>query len=274
MTQAGRGGMEWLGVRGPSWASPYSAQATAALKDAFTTQWGTIRDYGFAHPEIVPYVNQYPVGFGDIIANYQMCEYAESMRTNGLGYFIIDYYLNNDSAIDAIFSGKTMSDNRDMLFGANNAAGNCEAYSVSGTGFMIREAGSGDKRWDATALKNNVKARLYQDPSNPNIVTLANLAAGTESSYTMTRGNIAATTKLYLGTIARAATTLWNDGLRFYAFDIKEGTEKKVSLIPVYSKVGGNIGLFDVVNDKFYPNAGTGTLTKGSDIYYPGQSPS
>ena len=47
VTQAGRGGMEWLGSRGPSWASPYSAQATAALKDAFTAaQWEIIKAYG------------------------------------------------------------------------------------------------------------------------------------------------------------------------------------------------------------------------------------
>ena len=60
VTQAGRGGMEWLaGGRIPSWASPYSAQATAALKAQFPTQWPTIRDYGFAHPEIVGYMNAY-----------------------------------------------------------------------------------------------------------------------------------------------------------------------------------------------------------------------
>ena len=58
VTQAGKGGMEWLaGGRGPSWSSPYSAQATAALKAQFPTQWPTIRDYGFAHPEIVPLIN-------------------------------------------------------------------------------------------------------------------------------------------------------------------------------------------------------------------------
>ena len=62
VTQAGKGGMEWLaGGRVPSWASPYSAQATAALKAQFPTQWPTIRDYGFAHPEIVPYVNANPL---------------------------------------------------------------------------------------------------------------------------------------------------------------------------------------------------------------------
>lgn len=60
VTQAGRGGMEWLaGYRDPIWASPYSAQATAALKAQFPTQWPTIRDYGWEHPEIVGYMNAY-----------------------------------------------------------------------------------------------------------------------------------------------------------------------------------------------------------------------
>ena len=40
-------------------ASPYSWAATAALKAQFPTQWATIRDYGFAHPEIVGYMNAY-----------------------------------------------------------------------------------------------------------------------------------------------------------------------------------------------------------------------
>lgn len=63
VTQAGRGGMEWLaGVRYPSWAQwwlPYSRQAGEALLAQFPTQWPTIRDYGFAHPEIVGYMNAY-----------------------------------------------------------------------------------------------------------------------------------------------------------------------------------------------------------------------
>ena len=74
VTQAGRGGMEWLaGGRLPRWAQwwlPYSRQAGEALKDAFTAaQWETIRDYGWQHPEIVPYVNENPIG-GGMLAMY------------------------------------------------------------------------------------------------------------------------------------------------------------------------------------------------------------
>ena len=59
VTQAGRGGMEWLAGDGLRGRSPYSDLATAALKAQFPTQWPTILDYGFAHPEIVGYMNAY-----------------------------------------------------------------------------------------------------------------------------------------------------------------------------------------------------------------------
>ena len=73
VTQAGRGGMEWLaGFRAPSWATPYSAQATAALQAQFPTQWPTIRDYGFAHPEIVPYADAVPLVFGNFFADAEL----------------------------------------------------------------------------------------------------------------------------------------------------------------------------------------------------------
>ena len=41
-----------------------------------------------------------------------------------------------------------------------------------------------------------------------------------------------------------------------------------------YNKESGVIGMYDVVNCEFRTNAGSGTFLKGSDIYYPGQSPS
>ena len=62
VTQAGRGGMEWLaGGRMPSWASPYSAQATAAIIKAFPSTFPTMLQYGKDNPDIVPYVNENPM---------------------------------------------------------------------------------------------------------------------------------------------------------------------------------------------------------------------
>ena len=42
-------------------ASPYSPEATQALKAAFPQYWTAISDYGYAHPALVPFVNEDPM---------------------------------------------------------------------------------------------------------------------------------------------------------------------------------------------------------------------
>ena len=41
--------------------SPYSAAAAMALKAAFPAQWAIIRDYGWEHPALVPFINEDPM---------------------------------------------------------------------------------------------------------------------------------------------------------------------------------------------------------------------
>ena len=133
VTQAGRGGMEWLaGGRRPSWASPYSAQATAALKDAFTAaQWATIRDYGFAHPEIVGYMNAYAPEDAKIA--YSLVE--------GIGWRAI--YGDGSAAIHTGVKGrvkliaemKFINNNSRMLMGYDGNGSNY--FGKNGTKFEI-----------------------------------------------------------------------------------------------------------------------------------------
>lgn len=42
-------------------ASPYSPEATQALKAAFPQYWTAIYDYGYAHPQLVPFINEDPM---------------------------------------------------------------------------------------------------------------------------------------------------------------------------------------------------------------------
>lgn len=41
--------------------SPYSLAATQALRAAFPAYWTAIRDYGYAHPQLVPFINEDPM---------------------------------------------------------------------------------------------------------------------------------------------------------------------------------------------------------------------
>lgn len=51
-----------------------------------------------------------------------------------------------------------------------------------------------------------------------------------------------------------------------YGCKVKENGTLVRDLIPCYRKADTEIGLYDLVNDTFYTNAGTGTFTKGADV--------
>ena len=55
--------------------------------------------------------------------------------------------------------------------------------------------------------------------------------------------------------------------MRVYRAKIYEGTTLKMDFIPCYRKLDSAIGLYDKVTKQFYVNSGTGTFTKGKDIY-------
>ena len=54
---------------------------------------------------------------------------------------------------------------------------------------------------------------------------------------------------------------------KLYGCEITSGQNVVRKFIPCYRILDGVIGLYDLVNNQFYTNAGTGTFTKGNDSY-------
>ena len=54
--------------------------------------------------------------------------------------------------------------------------------------------------------------------------------------------------------------------MRCYSFKIYERNELAMELVPCYRKSDNEIGMYDIVTDTFFTNAGTGTFTKGADV--------
>ena len=52
-------------------------------------------------------------------------------------------------------------------------------------------------------------------------------------------------------------------------FTITNGNAIKLDLIPCYKKSNNEIGFYDIINDEFYTNQGTGTFLKGNDVPNP-----
>ena len=59
---------------------------------------------------------------------------------------------------------------------------------------------------------------------------------------------------------------LYGAKCRMFRANVKQNGSLIRDLIPCYRKSDSVIGMYDIVNDTFYTNSGTGTFTKGSDV--------
>ena len=166
VTQAGRGGMEWLaGGRVPSWASPYSAAATAALKAQFSAeQWATIRDYGFAHPALVPFINEDPM----LVCSLMELGKIRWLRSAKNGY--IDMPVTYNTLADTLYAkyvyrGTSMSEGSG-LFGAytDNLTIQCYAWRAGFNQGWRAEYGSHSPA--NTVLETTISKSLRELKSN------------------------------------------------------------------------------------------------------------
>ena len=155
VTQAGRGGMEWLaGGRMPSWASPYSAAATAALKAQFSAeQWPTIRDYGFAHPEIVGYMNAYATEDAKIAYSLVPTLGVRSIVTDGSAKFALGYKYTTDMTLELDCTPATIANETCFLTNGNWAA-NTPLWIIYQSTIRWHIASGGSVDWNGTVSAN------------------------------------------------------------------------------------------------------------------------
>ena len=259
VTQAGRGGMEWLtGGRWPSWASPYSAAATAALKAAFTAaQWQTIKAYGFAHPEIVGYMNAYAPEDAKIA--YSLVEGIGTRWITATGTQYIDTGILNNSEISVdVYAQYTTTSQTSFaaLCGAADTASGANRFSIRQISNLFRCAfGSngvsyGDKRFDLLEHRFTLsKVKFTLDESTWNI--------NDNTPYT-------GSTNIYIFTediIGSMTDRMAKANIKYFKMS-NSGTKVR-EMYPFIRKINGvdTCGMIDVLSGTFYQNAGSGSFT-------------
>lgn len=274
VTQAGRGGMEWLaGGRRPRWSGPYSAQATAALKAQFPTQWPTIRDYGFAHPEIVGYMNAYAPEDAKIA--YSL---VEGIGTRWL-------YNNGAACIDTGIILTTFPYNLKTkvryksLGGERDYCGNdggSRRYPIemgvqSGTSFGLWNNGPYGQWWTPTTIETDMVLELEAGYEENNRYLSLSKNGGAKSDYSRVGGNNisgGANVALYAG--GTNGYCVSNLDAAYYVLSANNGADKR-HFIPfklgvarsadqVYpsskgAQAVGTLGMLDLITGKFHPNA-------------------
>ena len=261
VTQAGRGGMEWLaGGRTPLWAQwwlPYSRQAGEALKAAFPTQWPTIRDYGFAHPEIVGYMNAYAPEDAKIA--YSLVEGIGTrwLVGDGTAYIRTDYYASTNSGFDVEVSLTGDSNANCGIIGGGNSGyiKTLELYYWNNLWYIANGSEFGTQ---ASAYIGHIY-RIIRDGNSWQVYDNGTLS----KSGTKNVGTYTTTTKFHLFATARSNSILAIAKAKMTYVKILNHGNGELDCHFVPYKKNGAMGMIDLLTGTFYPNANSsGTFTE------------
>jgi len=192
---------------------------------------------------------------GGLPNEYQQVEYIES---NGTQYITLDYKASNNTSSEGKYQLTAITTT--MLFGSRTSS-TSNFYGLNWGGSTANPAYYNS--YNSGVITNKTidtnihtfhkdKAILYID--NTKLSTHTNTASFT-TPYNMVVFGCNTNGTVGLFTSARIFY------LQFYDYDTL-----KIDLVPCYRKSDNVIGLYDLVNDKFYTNEGTGQFTKGADV--------
>lgn len=202
------------------------------------------------------------VGIDDVVVNdslikngYKKLEYIESTGTQ---YILTDYYLKSNSDIDLKF--QLFSSNESdigILFGSrenNNKKAYLFGDASSGNGYLYGFYGSVD-RFDDTykIIENNaVYGNLYNLSIRGGNFDVFNLG-----SVSLSSNNFNMTYPMCIFGLNDTGDVRLIPRARIFSFKIRENNQIVKNFVPCLDK-NNKAGLYDLVENKFYGNSGTG----------------
>lgn len=225
-------------------ASPYSPEATQALKAAFPQYWTAIRDYGYAHPQLVPFINEDPMLIVSLV------EVGKTRWLVGDGKAWIDTMVNPTTAIGA---------EMEFILGATQVVTNPSFYgSRSSNGFLLGNDSNGNLYVNITT----------QSLSGVKIEAGTSHKVWTQGTKFIDNGKefaCSAPTAVSYAIALFARRYQANEVERIAAMSVASfklfEAEDKLHFIPMQHPTLG-AGMLDIVSLTFHPNANTqGTFT-------------
>lgn len=194
---------------------------------------------------------------------YQRVEYIESSGTQfielPIGFYPTDtIHLKganhqNNTNDKYLVTPKTWNNNRNRfaLFGITRTVA-----SYIGTGFGFGDVGTANTFYSPIKqLDNQIHKVFYKNK----VSAIDNPAIGAIACNDIVFGSETANLKLFYGYNSNTAGKIC-----YYIHEKADG--RKLALYACYRKSDGVIGMYDVENDVFYTNDGTGDFIKGADI--------
>lgn len=197
---------------------------------------------------------------------YQEVEYIQS---SGTQYLNLNRTLNQTNKVELDFqylSIGTLNGSRGAIFGDYGGVGfaaNPNQRTSSYNGRMVFWRGSNNQFVDIGGQGDKFiqRGNLVMDAPN-NIYSWLGFSCNLPAAI----GN---TTGCWLLTVRDGdGVTFYTTpiGVKIYSCKIYTSGALSNDYIPCYRIADGVIGLYDLINDVFYTNQGTGTFTKGPDV--------
>ena len=226
-----------------------------AFNDVFYTNDGT---------------GEFNVG-ADIITiptDYQRVEYIESTGTQ---YIDTGMVLNNGCVITLDFLIAESSVNR-IIYGWRRKGRYTEPYQamIGANASKTRYVAVGRTSTNIPqCFRYDVRNKILIDSVNEQVLVndIVTDCGADFSNGKAFNENGSSEVHPYLFALNNAGTPLAiSQDSRIYRYSVQYEGEVLQDLIPCYRKIDNAAGMYDVVNDVFYTNSGTGTFTKGPDV--------
>ena len=269
MITQGRQNIEWLSIgrkqmyflsRGRYNLSltPYNREATAALKAQFPTQWETIWDYGFAHPEIVGYMNAYAPEDAKIayslvptLGVFRCLVFTGTQYIN-TGVKLSDVAFKQDAYINLLVQWTSFASNGYQVNGwlSNPQIG----ISVSGGNAKWQNYARGTQNLTLNAIYD-VRLELDAEKSVLKCDGFNDLTSG----HNTASNNY----PFFVGCMTSNGTSGQNFAKETIGRVIIQGETRLREMYPFIRKINGvdTCGMIDVLSGTFYQNAGSGSFT-------------
>lgn len=185
---------------------------------------------------------------------FQQVEWIESDGNQWIDTGLDMNYIND---IKFKFNITKMQTTNTAIFGANSSGGEVLLFYTGGYCYLN----------GTSTIYNYTTGTDYDVDFN---ITDGNGSLTINNNLLVTATGSSNSKRCYLfGSQARSSDTTptYLASYKLYSFKITNSSNILVrNMIPCYRKSNGEIGLYDLANNAFYTNQGTGTFTKGADV--------
>lgn len=186
-------------------------------------------------------------------SEYTQVDYLQS---NGNQYIDIGIKPSATISTKAIFSVTDVNAERNYVYGTYSGTG-INRYQISySSSFILIGYGSLSDRNRTTTVDNN---KHYLEEKNGQL-TIDNVKVSSLSS-TFDDGVL----NIYLFACnSNGTVSNYSNGVKIYLFEVYNSDTLIRKLVPCYRNSDNVAGMYDLVNDEFYENNGTGVFTYGN----------